>query len=520
MSRRGTYGFDGESTVKKIVIAGGVLVALLVVLALVVRERSSGREAGSAAVALVRGRDGTVADGGNGARARSGRSFSTAASPPTTAPSTRAAALGAGRGGVLGGHLQRRQGGEPLGRDGAARSGCRRCGGRSRSWASRSLKRERPIDLGAAVPGPLRRPRAHRVARPGGAGDVEERHGGRPRPSRRQRLRRRRPGVGRPARRRRPRGSADPGDRAAADRTVARRPRAALRHGPHPRRRLHRLRRVEPGEERRQRRDPRHPRRRGDRAALRRPPLDRAPLAHRGRADAARRQRGRSSPGTASSSSPGPRSSPPPTAASTSTTRATAGFSSPGRSSSASISSPAAAARPTATSRRGSRSPAASPPATVAASPAGWSSTSTRARPPTPLDAPAAGVDYSIPFGLIASIAPSGREQGAAGRVRVTLQDGEELRLEPAGRPRGEERRPADLHRRRPAARVRDVERARTRRLRARRPPCTRRSRSSRRSARPASDPATVDSTHRPHSTHTVLTLTNSRMPKTPSSRP
>ncbi len=45
------------------------------------------------------------------------------------------------------------------------------------------------------------------------------------------------------------------------------------------------------------------------------------------------------------------------------------------------------------------------------------------------LDAPARGVDYTIPFGLIASILlPE-----AAGRAAVTLQSGEELRLERAG---------------------------------------------------------------------------------------
>jgi hypothetical protein len=45
------------------------------------------------------------------------------------------------------------------------------------------------------------------------------------------------------------------------------------------------------------------------------------------------------------------------------------------------------------------------------------------------LDAPSQGVDYSIPFGLIASIVPSGGAQ----RARVTLQSGEELPLERTG---------------------------------------------------------------------------------------
>ena len=45
------------------------------------------------------------------------------------------------------------------------------------------------------------------------------------------------------------------------------------------------------------------------------------------------------------------------------------------------------------------------------------------------LDAPASGVDYTIPFGLVASIGlPAGKE-----RARVALQSGEELQLERAG---------------------------------------------------------------------------------------
>lgn len=43
------------------------------------------------------------------------------------------------------------------------------------------------------------------------------------------------------------------------------------------------------------------------------------------------------------------------------------------------------------------------------------------------LDAPIAGVDYTMPFGLVAEITP---EEGA---VRVRLRNGEELRLEPKG---------------------------------------------------------------------------------------
>jgi hypothetical protein len=49
------------------------------------------------------------------------------------------------------------------------------------------------------------------------------------------------------------------------------------------------------------------------------------------------------------------------------------------------------------------------------------------------LDAPSQGVDYTIPFGLIATIVPPGREERGAQRARVTLQSGEELRLERAG---------------------------------------------------------------------------------------
>ena len=49
------------------------------------------------------------------------------------------------------------------------------------------------------------------------------------------------------------------------------------------------------------------------------------------------------------------------------------------------------------------------------------------------LDAPSRGVNYTIPFGLIASIVPAAREERGAHPVRVTLHDGEELQLEPAG---------------------------------------------------------------------------------------
>jgi len=43
------------------------------------------------------------------------------------------------------------------------------------------------------------------------------------------------------------------------------------------------------------------------------------------------------------------------------------------------------------------------------------------------------GVDYTVPFGMIASIVPAGREERGAQPVRLTLHDGEELQLEPAG---------------------------------------------------------------------------------------
>jgi hypothetical protein len=46
------------------------------------------------------------------------------------------------------------------------------------------------------------------------------------------------------------------------------------------------------------------------------------------------------------------------------------------------------------------------------------------------LDAPSQGVDYTLPFGLIASIVPAGGEERGA---RVTLRNGEELQLERAG---------------------------------------------------------------------------------------
>jgi hypothetical protein len=49
------------------------------------------------------------------------------------------------------------------------------------------------------------------------------------------------------------------------------------------------------------------------------------------------------------------------------------------------------------------------------------------------LDAPSQGVDYTIPFGLIASIVPPGPEESGAQRAKVTLHNGEELQLEPTG---------------------------------------------------------------------------------------
>jgi len=49
------------------------------------------------------------------------------------------------------------------------------------------------------------------------------------------------------------------------------------------------------------------------------------------------------------------------------------------------------------------------------------------------LDAPSQGVDYTIPFGLVASLVLPGREERGAGRTRVTLQSGEELQLERSG---------------------------------------------------------------------------------------
>lgn len=49
------------------------------------------------------------------------------------------------------------------------------------------------------------------------------------------------------------------------------------------------------------------------------------------------------------------------------------------------------------------------------------------------LDAPSEGVDYTIPFGLVASIVLPGGEERDAQRARVTLHDGEELRLERTG---------------------------------------------------------------------------------------
>ena len=48
-------------------------------------------------------------------------------------------------------------------------------------------------------------------------------------------------------------------------------------------------------------------------------------------------------------------------------------------------------------------------------------------------DAPFQDVDYNIPFGLITSIVPAGREGGGAQRARLILRDGEELPLDRDG---------------------------------------------------------------------------------------
>ncbi|HVS63158.1 MAG TPA: hypothetical protein VMT85_06590 [Thermoanaerobaculia bacterium] len=49
------------------------------------------------------------------------------------------------------------------------------------------------------------------------------------------------------------------------------------------------------------------------------------------------------------------------------------------------------------------------------------------------LDAPYQGVNYTIPFGLVASIVLPGREESGAELARVILHDGEELQLERTG---------------------------------------------------------------------------------------
>jgi len=49
------------------------------------------------------------------------------------------------------------------------------------------------------------------------------------------------------------------------------------------------------------------------------------------------------------------------------------------------------------------------------------------------LDAPSHGVDYTLPFGLVASIALPGGEEPGPRRARVTLHSGEELELELTG---------------------------------------------------------------------------------------
>ncbi len=85
------------------------------------------------------------------------------------------------------------------------------------------------------------------------------------------------------------------------------------------------------------------------------------------------------------------------------------------------------------TSRRAARSPAASPPEPANASPARLIYDLDESETTETLDAPSQGVDYTIPFGLIASVVLPGSEERGAQRARVTLQDGEELQLELTG---------------------------------------------------------------------------------------
>ncbi len=49
------------------------------------------------------------------------------------------------------------------------------------------------------------------------------------------------------------------------------------------------------------------------------------------------------------------------------------------------------------------------------------------------LDAPSQGVDYTIPFGLVASIVPTSLEERGVQRAKVTLNSGEALQLERTG---------------------------------------------------------------------------------------
>lgn len=49
------------------------------------------------------------------------------------------------------------------------------------------------------------------------------------------------------------------------------------------------------------------------------------------------------------------------------------------------------------------------------------------------VDAPSAGVDYTLPFGRVAAIVPAADDERGAPRTRVTLADGEVLQLERAG---------------------------------------------------------------------------------------
>ena len=243
----GDHPGNEEARVKRRTMVGGAVTAALVLLALAAGYLARRREANQVGRSQAGQRAG--GSGGGGTREPALRAHRDGGRGRPRG----AIALGRRPGGVLGRLLQRRQGGEPVGRARAAREAAARSAARSRSSGSRSSRRERPADFGRlfmARFGDIARIEARRPRR---TGDAEERERFSTSTASSERLRRRRARVGRQAGRGGPRQSADPRDRAPPAPPAGGGPRPAARHGAHAAGRVHRLRPVGPGGVRRHR---------------------------------------------------------------------------------------------------------------------------------------------------------------------------------------------------------------------------------------------------------------------------